>query len=1070
MANATSTQLQELYVAYFGRAADPTGLDYWTEKGISKADFAAKMHAQPEFDDAYGDDTTEAQVNQIYKNLFDREADVTGLTYWTQEINLGNLKLAEIANHLIWAAQNNEGSEDDKTALTNRTDAAVAYTAKVKETTAGILAYAAESADPWVSGDNINEAIDYMSGIDKDTEYTDAGIEASVDVIVDNGEPGTGSTFALTTETDDLTGTSAADTFTGGVSTMSGSDEISGGGGDDTLTVRMDANDVMGIIDGVETIEIIARGDNGGAAISFLDVDDVEDVVLKDGSTNFDFDDFDKAVDLTFKSADEEYNIEYADIDQDLDVQDLTVNDFDGTFVIGTTGLETINITGAVTASEFTLTDHATETIETINIDGSADVNLTLAAATNDVNTIDASAATGDTTITASAAAMDLTITTGTGDDTIELGTTIAAADDIDMGEGDDELEGEINATTTTRIDAIGVETADFNFSAAGTLDLRNTDSVTTLDLSGSTAAMDVNRASSKLTDVIFTTDSDADYDIDYAAGAATALTVTIGDADDDDADGAAVDTGDFTTDATSLTIASVGESDNTVDTVTANDATSISITTSTTDGDLTVGNLTATDLTSLTLSAVAGDLTVGTLTDADKLTSLVLEATGVADLEMGDMGDTTDPGAGALFALESITATVETGNLTLGTMDVGTDDDDGSALSSISITSAGESVQLAAAGVFVDGNSLDEDADLDSVDFTLTGDDVDGDIGDINAAEIDEINITASGEDGTVLFDHFQGTAIGDVNVTAGEDTDIEITGINGSEIGDITVTAADDSTITLNALISTGTIGNITLDGDGTFDIDIHDVSTSMGDIDAATDTTDESTVNIDVGNASMDVAPVVNFGEGTNTYSAAHTMDDEINLEEDEGTDTINMNTTLSGNITIDEFENAGGGDVIELSRGGIQNMLPDGTNDSTILAFDATSAAATGNVVLQETTGALDADDQTTVSNILVLDDTTSELSALSDVETAICNGGDFALTLGAALNNDQSFMVLWDDGTSSYLTQVTNTSNTDVADGATMVASDIELETVVTFTGITDATTFTAADLGTAWNT
>ena len=46
MANATSTQLQELYVAYFGRAADPTGLDYWTEKGITTSKFAADMYAQ----------------------------------------------------------------------------------------------------------------------------------------------------------------------------------------------------------------------------------------------------------------------------------------------------------------------------------------------------------------------------------------------------------------------------------------------------------------------------------------------------------------------------------------------------------------------------------------------------------------------------------------------------------------------------------------------------------------------------------------------------------------------------------------------------------------------------------------------------------------------------------------------------------------------------------------------------------------------------------------------------------------------------------------------------------------
>ena len=105
MADATSTQLQELYVAYFGRAADPTGLDYWTEKGITTAKFAADMYAQAEFEDAYGSLSTESQVNQIYKNLFDREADVDGLTYWTQQINLGVHKLAEIAVHLINSAQ-----------------------------------------------------------------------------------------------------------------------------------------------------------------------------------------------------------------------------------------------------------------------------------------------------------------------------------------------------------------------------------------------------------------------------------------------------------------------------------------------------------------------------------------------------------------------------------------------------------------------------------------------------------------------------------------------------------------------------------------------------------------------------------------------------------------------------------------------------------------------------------------------------------------------------------------------------------------------------------------------------
>jgi hypothetical protein len=214
MANATSTQLQELYVAYFGRAADPTGLDYWTSKGITTAKFAADSHAALEFKSVYGSLSTESQVNQIYKNLFDRSADAAGLSYWTQEINLGNLKLGEIATHLIWAAQNNSGSEDDKTALTNKTNAAVAYTAEVKSTAAGILAYQPLSADPWTAGDNITEAKSYMSGIDKDTAHTAAGVTTSVAVITGNGVPAEKKSFTLTTSVDSFTGGDGGDTFT----------------------------------------------------------------------------------------------------------------------------------------------------------------------------------------------------------------------------------------------------------------------------------------------------------------------------------------------------------------------------------------------------------------------------------------------------------------------------------------------------------------------------------------------------------------------------------------------------------------------------------------------------------------------------------------------------------------------------------------------------------------------------------------------------------------------------------------------------------------------------------------
>ena len=65
---ATASQLQQLYVAYFGRAADPSGIDYWVSKGTTTKEFAAHMHAQNEFQATYGSKSVASQINQIYQS------------------------------------------------------------------------------------------------------------------------------------------------------------------------------------------------------------------------------------------------------------------------------------------------------------------------------------------------------------------------------------------------------------------------------------------------------------------------------------------------------------------------------------------------------------------------------------------------------------------------------------------------------------------------------------------------------------------------------------------------------------------------------------------------------------------------------------------------------------------------------------------------------------------------------------------------------------------------------------------------------------------------------------------
>lgn len=166
------------------------------------------------------------------------------------------MKVAEIATHLIWAAQNNSGSSADKTALTNRTNAAVAYTAKVKESTAAILAYQAESTGTtFVKGVNITEAISYLSGIDGTTAHTAAGVAASVATITANGVPTAavaGKSITLTTGADVVNTTSATAALTTGAGNdviyglttgmLTSADVIDGGAGTDKIDARITAS------------------------------------------------------------------------------------------------------------------------------------------------------------------------------------------------------------------------------------------------------------------------------------------------------------------------------------------------------------------------------------------------------------------------------------------------------------------------------------------------------------------------------------------------------------------------------------------------------------------------------------------------------------------------------------------------------------------------------------------------------------------------------------------------------------------------------------------------------------
>ena len=136
---ATASQIQQLYIAYFGRPADPSGLASWLTSTSSLTQIAQSFGTAPEFTSTFAGQTYAQQVNNLYLNLFGRSAEPAGLNAWVAELNAGRVTLAQVG-----LAISNGAQGSDKVALDSKITASGQWTASSNGSTPGILAYSGE--------------------------------------------------------------------------------------------------------------------------------------------------------------------------------------------------------------------------------------------------------------------------------------------------------------------------------------------------------------------------------------------------------------------------------------------------------------------------------------------------------------------------------------------------------------------------------------------------------------------------------------------------------------------------------------------------------------------------------------------------------------------------------------------------------------------------------------------------------------------------------------------------------------------------------------------------------------
>ncbi len=481
--------IQGIYIALFGRPADPLGLQYFNDVTGEGADLTAigDLAATAEYQDRFEGMSNVQIINSIYQSLFGRDADLAGLTFFAQALQDGTFNINNIAIAILDGAQG-----DDLATVNNKIEAANLFTASL-DTGAEVVAY--QGADAAEAGR------DFLSGITEDeaTIPSQADVDAAIAEIA--GQEPVGNSFTLTDAVgEQVVGTAQADTFSAVVDgatpangTFNVGDVINGGAGTDTLNLLVSAGGTLPAGATVSGVEIVNVNYADGASLGALNSSSFGGVQqLWQIDTNVTTNDFQNVtvgagVTAGFRSTNVTGSaVAVGDtVTAAAGVTAIGVA-LDGVATASTvtvaettaTNVSTVDVSGTVAAAGAGVAGTvnvagaaATLDVDTLNVSMSSNATVAVGANLDDLNTINASGSTGNITLTLAAAPDELSSATfGSGNDTFTVSTGSLAANGtlaINMGSGNDTLvftgAGSAAEVTTTITLGAGNDTLDVN-------------------------------------------------------------------------------------------------------------------------------------------------------------------------------------------------------------------------------------------------------------------------------------------------------------------------------------------------------------------------------------------------------------------------------------------------------------------------------------------------------------------------------------------------------------------------------------------------------------------------------
>ncbi len=254
--------IQGVYMALFGRPADPLGLDFFNKATSNGANLTAigDLAATAEYQGRFVGMSNSQIVTSIFQSLYNRAPDVPGLTFFTNALTNGTLNINNIAIAIYDGAQG-----ADLTMRNLKEAAANAFTAAIN-TTDEINGYNGSAAAA--------SAVAFLAGVTT-TSPTPAQINAAVAAATSATPPG--ESITMTSQLGEtITGTAANETINAvlnaanpnsSTGTFNTGDIVNGGGGTDTMNITVTtAGNVLPTGATVSNVEIVNINQSAAAA------------------------------------------------------------------------------------------------------------------------------------------------------------------------------------------------------------------------------------------------------------------------------------------------------------------------------------------------------------------------------------------------------------------------------------------------------------------------------------------------------------------------------------------------------------------------------------------------------------------------------------------------------------------------------------------------------------------------------------------------------------------------------------------------------------------------------------